>query len=79
MGSPRVLKAVVDGDAFLDVDSKHAVDEVEGRVADAVPVWGRVVEAAELDLFREGVRVLRAIELVAKGREAAEADVQDDA
>lgn len=48
---PGVLEALVDGDALVNVDGEHAVDEVEGRVADRVPVRGRVVEAAEFDLL----------------------------
>lgn len=76
---PRVLEAVVDGDALVDVDREHAVDEVERRVADRVPVRRRVVEPPELDLLRQVVRVLRRLEFIREGREAAEADVKDDA
>ena len=34
LGGPRVLEALVDGDACVDVDGQHAVDQVEGWVAD---------------------------------------------
>ena len=64
VGDPGMLEAFVDGDALLDVDGQHAVDEVEGRVADGVPVGGGVVEAAGFDLLRERVGVVGGVELV---------------
>ena len=73
-----MFKAFVDGDALVDVDGKHAVDEVEGWVADTVPVRGGVVEAAHLDLLRKVIRIFGGVEFVGEGREAAEADVEDD-
>lgn len=76
---PRVGQALVDVKALLRVDDEHAVDQVEGRVADRVPIRGRVVEPAGLDLLRQGVGELLAVELVGEGWEAAEADVKHDA
>ena len=78
-GDPRVFQALVDGDAFVNVDGEHAVDEVERWIADAVPIRGRVVEAAHFDLLGEVVGVFVGPEFVAEGGEAAEADVEDDA
>ena len=73
-----MFEAFVDGDALIYVDGEHAVDEVEGWVADAVPVRRRVVEAAHLYLLREVVGVFGRVEFVGEGREAAKADVEDD-
>lgn len=56
---PGMLETFVDRDAPFRVDGEHAIDEVEGRVADAVPVGGRVVEHSHFDLIRQVVRVLR--------------------
>ena len=78
LGGPGVFEALVDGDALFDVDGQHAVDEVESRVADAVPVGRGVVEAAHLDLLGEIEWVVGRVEFVREGREAAETDVQDD-
>ena len=61
---PGMLEAFVDGDPLVDVDSQHAVDEVEGRVANGVPVWRWIIEAASFDLLGEIVRVFRGVELV---------------
>ena len=76
---PGVLEAFVDGDAFGDVDREHAVDEVESRVADRVPVRRRVVEAAGFDLFGEVVGVVAGAQFVGERGEATQADVEDDA
>lgn len=72
---PGVLETFVDGDSFLHIYREHAIDEVEGRVADGIPVRGRIVEAASLDLLGETVRVVAGVEFVGKGRKAAEADI----
>lgn len=74
-----MLEALVDGDAALDVDGQHAVDQVKGNVRNGVPVRRRVVEAAHLDLLCECVRVRGRVEFVAEGREAAQANVEHHA
>jgi len=79
LGDPGVLKTSVDSDSFGHVDREHAVDEVEGRVADRVPVRGGVIEAASFDLLREVVGVFAGAEFIREGGEAAETDVEYDA
>ncbi len=55
---PWVLETFVDGDSFLNIYAEHAIDEVEGRVANGIPVRGRIVEAACFDLLGKIVRVV---------------------
>lgn len=76
---PGVFEAFVDGDAFVNVDGEHAVDKVQGRVADRVPIGRGVIETTHLDLLREVVRVFGGVKLVGEGREAAQANVEHDA
>lgn len=52
-----MLETLVDVVALVDGDGEHVVDEVEGGVADGVPVGRGVVETAEFDLLGEGVGV----------------------
>lgn len=77
IGDPRVFETLVNGDAFVDIDGQHAVDQVQGRVADAVPVRGWVVELTHLDLLGKSIGAVSGVELVAKGWESAKTDVQD--
>ena len=79
LGDPGVLKTFVDGDSFSYIDGEHAVDEVEGRVADRVPVRGGVVKATGFDLLREVVGVFAGAKLVGEGGEAAETNIENDA
>ena len=76
---PRMLQAFFNGNPRFHVGSEHAVDEIERRVSDAVPVRARVIEAAGLDLLTKRVRVLFGTQFIRERWEAAEADVEDDA
>lgn len=73
-----MFETFVNRDAFANVDGEHAVDEVEGRVGDRVPVWRGIIKAAHLYLLRHCVGVVVGVELVREGREAAKTDVEDN-
>ena len=75
---PEMLEALVDSDPFVNLDSEHAVNKVESRVTNAVPVWRWIIEAPHFDLLGEVVGVVRGIEFVGEGREAAKTDIQDN-
>lgn len=77
-GDPGVVEAVVDGDAFVNVDGEHAIDQIQCWVTNRVPVRGRVVEATHFDLLGEVVGVFGGVEFVGEGGETAEADVEDN-
>lgn len=76
--NPGMFEAFVDCDPFVDLDSEHAVNEVESRVTNAVPVWRWIIEAPHFDLLGEVIGVVGGIEFVGEGREAAETDIQDN-
>ena len=57
LGNPRVIETLVDGDTLVHIDGQHAVDEVQGRVSDAVPIRGGVVKFSHFDLLAEVVGV----------------------
>lgn len=77
LGDPGVLETSVDGDTAVDIDSEHAVNKIKSWIANAVPVWRGIVEAAHFDLLGEVEGVFGRVELIGEGREAAKADVED--
>jgi hypothetical protein len=71
-----MLKTIVDSISLLNVDSQHAVDEIESWIADRVPIWRGVVESSCLDLLGEGVRILLGVKFVREGWKAAKTNVE---
>lgn len=76
---PGMLQTLLRRKPLSKVHHQHVIDEIQGRVADFVPVWRRIVEPTLLDLLGERIGKVFAVHLVAKGRKATQADVHDDA
>jgi hypothetical protein len=78
LADPGMLEDLVDRKAFNGVNTEHTLDQAECGIADGIPVGGREVVQSLLNLLREAVWVFRGVELIRKGRESTEADVQDN-
>lgn len=73
-----MLETVVNRISLLNIDGQHAVNEIESRVANRVPIWRRIVKSSCLDLLREGVRIFLGVKFVRERRKAAKTDVEDN-
>lgn len=76
---PGVFEAFVDVYTCVEFDYKHAINQVNSKVADRVPVGRWLLKASRKDLLRKSQRVLFRVALVREGRKSAQADVKNHA
>ncbi len=76
-GDPGMIEALIYRNSLVRVHCEHAIDQIERRITNRIPVRRWVVKSTQLDLLRKSVRVFLRPQLVREGREAAETYVED--